>query len=113
MKNLTKSIIYVGLLFLISCNRNEYNTTNPVFENSLPEAVGYKAELAKLLEHQSIPPAIIDKLEDNDSVRLLYVNGDSLCATAILTVRKQEDKLDAIIKAVEKDIPVPNCRIGI
>ncbi|MDI1255346.1 MAG: hypothetical protein PSV16_04535 [Flavobacterium sp.] len=102
MKNLTKSILALTLLLLISCNKNECNNNNPIFDNALPESAPYIAELAKVLQHEgNATQFYFDKLEDNDSVRLLYVDviGDSLCAKAMLTVRKQDDKLDGIIKA--------------
>lgn len=102
MTNLFKYFIAVVVLIVISCDRPECSNTNPVFDANPPESNEYKMELAAQLDNN--PEGLtywFDRYEEKNGEELMavFVQGENLCAKAIITIREPNDKLDGIIRA--------------
>lgn len=104
MKNSLIQPLYTFILccVIISCNQEECNNTNPIFDQTLPENNDYKKELAIQLSltNKEKLTYFLEGYQEKNGQRYLYVaiKGDSLCAKGILSVPKEEPKLKGILK---------------
>ena len=101
MKKLISYFIAVTLL-LISCDRTECTNTNPVFDANLPESNEYKTELAAQLgKHPHDLTYWFDRYEEKEGEKSMsvFVQGDNLCAKAVIALHDPNNKLDGIIRA--------------
>lgn len=98
----TFTLFSIASLLFISCDRPECTNINPVFEANLPESSEYKTELATRLDKNSNNLTYwFDRYEEKDSRQYIhaFVQGDSLCAKAVILLQNPNEKLDGIIKA--------------
>jgi hypothetical protein len=77
-------------VFLGACDRPECHNTDPIFEQNDPHTQVYKAQLVTRLK-QVAPDQLrywVHTWEDRDGEQffVVYVQGDDLCAQAVLTV---------------------------
>lgn len=101
IKHFIKTIaIFSVVFFLVSCDRPECKSINPVFDTYSPDTREYKNELVKYLKRidESKLSYWLEKYQEDDSVQYLHVfiQGDDLCAKGIVTVKKRDDKLEGI-----------------
>ena len=98
----TFTLFFITPLLFISCDRPECTNTNPVFDANLPDSNEYKAELAAKLDKNSDDLTYwFDRYEEKDGRQYIqtFVQGDSLCAKAVILLQNPDEKLDGIIKA--------------
>lgn len=103
MKIIPRIFIAIFLTLVISCNKPNCKNTNPIFEKFLPESDEYKHELAnqiKVIGFENLNYWFdkYSKKNNQESIEI-YVQGDSLCAKAILEV-KDWSKLKNLRKEV-------------
>ena len=83
-------ILIVCVWVLTSCDMPECTNTNPIFENYSPGSKQYNDEVVRLKNTGSSSPRYWFESYENDGDKEyihVFIQGDSLCAKAILTVK--------------------------
>lgn len=89
------------ILLVISCDRADCKSGNPILNNNEPASEVYKAELAKELKTNTAGlDYYLAEYHQTETFpyMIVYVQGGDVCAKAMVTIEKQDDDIAGIVK---------------
>lgn len=100
MRHLIYSFYLSLLCTLLSCDRPKCQNTNAVFDNQRPGSMPYNEELIIVTGQNRRVTYYFDRYEEKEGMEYIYVNvvGDSICASAVLTLLDNKSGLDELRK---------------
>lgn len=88
------------MFFAFSCGNRDCKNANPILDKSSPDSKEYHVELLKELQSAEASTIVytLERYEEKDEVPYLHMNiqGENLCATAVVLVLKSDKNLQKI-----------------